>query len=286
MKDISTLVEDIYAVVENKGGWDKVVEEAFVSGLSGVLHSRFNGEDQGGGTLRLSNLGTPCARKLWFSVNTPDDREALRPNTRLKFLYGDVLEQLLIALAIAAGHRVEGTQDTLYVHGIKGHRDCVIDGVTVDIKSAAPQSFIKFAKGELRGNDPFGYISQLSSYVYAGRDDPLVTDKSTGAFLVIDKVNGHICLDAYDFSGELHSKEAEIEDLKQMVAGDTPEVPYEDVADGKSGNRKLPTVCSYCDFKKKCWPGMRVFLYSTGPRFLTVVEREPDVPEIYSEVVE
>lgn len=283
MKDISTLVEDIYAVVEKKGGWDSVVEEAFTSGLSGILHSRFNGEEQERGTLRLSALGNPCLRKLWYSINEPDQREALRPPTRLKFLYGDILEQLLIALAIAAGHKVEGTQEPLYVCGIKGHRDCVIDGVTVDVKSASPHSFSKFAKGELRSDDPFGYISQLSSYVYGGKDDPIVTQKSVGAFLVIDKVNGTICLDTYDLSFELENKEEEVEAIKVAMVNPIPDRTFEDVPDGKSGNRKLPTICSYCDFKRKCWPDLRTFLYSTGPRFLTVVEREPDVPEIHGE---
>jgi hypothetical protein len=43
----------------------------------------------------------------------------------------------------------------------------VIDGVTVDVKSASKYGFEKFLKHNLREDDPFGYISQLSSYVYA-----------------------------------------------------------------------------------------------------------------------
>ena len=102
----------------------------------------------------------------------------------------------------------------LNVHGIRGHRDAVIDGMTVDVKSCSPFAFKKFRDGELRDNDPFGYISQLSSYVYAAKDDPLVTDKNRGAFLAIDKVNGEICLDVYDFSNELSTKQTEMEAAK------------------------------------------------------------------------
>ena len=82
--------------------------------------------------------------------------------------------------------------------------------MTIDVKSCSSYAFKKFKEGRLRDDDPFGYISQLSSYVYAGKDDPLVTNKTHGAFLAVDKQNGHICLDVYDFSEELKTKEKEI----------------------------------------------------------------------------
>ena len=83
-----------------------------------------------------------------------------------------MIEELALTVAMAAGHDVKGQQGKLNVHGIKGHRDAVIDGMTVDVKSASPYAFKKFKDGTLRDDDPFGYISQLSSYVYAGKDDP------------------------------------------------------------------------------------------------------------------
>jgi hypothetical protein len=85
--------------------------------------------------------------------------------------------------------------------------DAVIDGVTIDVKTASPYSFNKFKEGNLRNEDPFGYISQLSSYVYAARDDDVVTDKKRGAFLVINKVSGEMVLDVYDLTEELAKKE-------------------------------------------------------------------------------
>ena len=100
-------------------------------------------------------------------------------------------------------------------------------------------------------------------------------------FLAIDKVNGHIHLDVYDLSPELERKELLIEQRKSMVL--QPEPPmrnYEPVADGKSGNMKLPSKCSYCGWKKECWPGLRTFIYSTGPRYLTQVSKTPNVPEV------
>lgn len=230
----------------------------------------------------MSNLGSPCPRKLWYSINKSDEAEPLRPDTRIKFLYGDILEALIISLAKAAGHDVQGEQDTLSIGGIKGHRDCVIDGITVDVKSASGFGFSKFEKGNLRADDPFGYISQLSSYVYAGhKDNPDGVHPTIGAFLVIDKQSGRLCLDVYEFKGELEGKEEEVEALKTMVAQDTPpDRSFVPVADGGSGNTKLPVNCSYCDFKYTCWPNLRVFLYANGPRYLVDVKRLPNVPEV------
>jgi len=282
MKTINTIVKDIYDVIEGNGGWDETVSKFFRESVGDVVDERLNAEDRPGGTLRMSNLGSPCRRKLWYSVNCPDESEPLRPDTRVKFLYGDILEALLISLARAAGHNVTGEQDTLEIGGIKGHRDCVIDGITVDVKSASGFGFLKFAKGGLRDDDPFGYISQLSSYVYAGhKDDPEGVHPTIGAFLVICKQTGKLCLDVYEFKRELMSKEEEVEHLKKMVKETNPPTrAFEPVKDGGSGNTKLPVNCSYCGFKDTCWPNLRTFLYANGPRFLVDVVRLPNVPEV------
>lgn len=282
-KSISTLIEDIYAVIDGKGGWDSTIAEYFSGTIGEVVHSRLNPEDsQERGTLRMSSLGTPCTRKLWYQVNTPDEGETLRPPTKLKFLYGDMLEALLLSLAHASGHTVEGLQDTLYINGVKGHRDAVIDGITVDVKSASSYGFKKFKEGRLRDDDPFGYISQLSSYVYAGhKKDPDNVNPVVGAFLVINKENGELCLDLHEFSSEIETKEQEVQALKDMVTREIPpDRSFEPEDDGKSGNKKLPMVCSYCQFKQTCWPSLRTFIYSNGPRYLTTVKFTPNVPEV------
>lgn len=281
-KSINTLVKDIYEVIETGGGWDETVSKYCAGLLEDTFNTRLSAKrEEFKSSLRLSQLGTPCRRKLWYSINEPNGGEALPAYVKFKFLYGDILEQLLISLAIAAGHKVEGVQDVLEVDGVRGHRDCVIDGITVDIKSASSYAYKKFASGNLRNDDPFGYISQLSSYVYAGRNSEVESHPSLGAFLVVDKQNGHVCLDMYDFGPELDSKLSEIQEVREAVG--LPEPPpraFSDEADGKSGNRKLGIQCSYCDFKEKCWPGLRTYLYSGKPRFLTEVVREPNVKEL------
>lgn len=274
-KSIETLVEDIYALFDNDSSWKPDEQRVREFGtVLGQLVARRASDQRARPSLRLSNLGSPCDRKLWYSINTPDDGEPLPPATRIKFLYGDILEALLLFLAKEAGHLVEGEQDEVNVSGVMGHRDAVIDGRTVDVKSASSYSFNKFKGNGLVDQDPFGYLGQLGSYVYAAQGDPLVRDKDVGSFLVIDKTLGNITLDTYAFGDVDYSKMAE--QKKEMLA--QPEPPpraYEDEDEGKSGNKSLCTACSYCAFKHKCWPGLRTFLYAKGPMYLTKVCREP-----------
>ena len=281
MKKIETLVEDLQEVIYGRGGWTKAISDTLGTNISKSALNRFSKPQKPRGYLSLSALGTPCQRKLWYKINKPKLAKPLGAELLLKFFYGDIIEELILAMVEASGHTVTGMQDRLNVHGIRGHRDAVIDGVTVDVKSCSSYGFKKFNEGALRDEDPFGYVSQLSSYVYGAKDDPLVTDKERGAFLAIDKVNGNICLDVYNFSNELSHKEKEIEDIKQMVAGNIPTERVEPVPQYKgSANIKLAKDCVYCDFKKVCWPNVRIFQYSYGPEYLVHVEKEPKVPEI------
>ena len=281
MKDIHTLIPDMYEVLEGRGGWDKAVTAFLSEGISEVAEQRFSEPQKPRDYLGLSSIGTPCDRKLWYKINASDQGEPLTPETLGTFFYGDLLEVFVLALAKAAGHDVQGEQDKLEVHGIKGHRDAVIDGITIDVKSCTSFSFQKFAKNNLREEDPFGYISQLSSYVYAGKDDPLVKDKTRGAFLAVQKDRFKLCLDMYDFTEELKHKEQEMERVKAMVAGPLPSERIPPVPQSStSPNTKLSTHCSYCEFKGLCYPEARKFLYSSGPVHLVDVVSEPKVPEL------
>jgi hypothetical protein len=295
-KQIETLVSDIYEVLDGQGGWERVVTDYYTEQMSDMVKLRFeDGEPEREPKLRMSGLGAPCVRKVWYGIHEPHEAARLAPSTRFKFLYGDVVEVLLISLAMAAGHRVEGCQDELEIGGIKGHRDCVIDGVTIDVKSASPFAFKKFQYGQLREDDPFGYISQLSSYVYAGRDNPVESHPTRGAFLVADKVAGTIVLDEYDLTAEVEAKEGEIERIKAATAEGTttPLRGFPVIEDGykardgtfrKNGNHKLGLNCSYCDYREHCHPTIRTFMYKQGmsskPVYFTKVVKAPNVPEL------
>ncbi len=283
MKKIKTLVEDIYSTIQGQGNWNAAITRHFGSKLSLLSCQRFLKPQEPRSYLSLSSVGTPCKRKLWYKINLVGKGEPLEAHTLLKFFYGDMIEELILCLAVASGHKVEGMQDKLSVHGIKGHRDAVIDGMTIDVKSCSSYAFKKFKEGRLRDDDPFGYISQLSSYVYAGKDDPLVTNKTHGAFLAVDKQNGHVCLDVYDFSEELKTKEKEIKNIVKMVEGKLPRKKLDPIPQSKtSENKKLNVVCSYCEYKSTCWDKLRTFIYSYGPEYLVEVKTEPKVPEVFT----
>jgi len=282
MKKIDTLIDDIESVIYGLGGWTRSIALNLGQNIGISASKRFSKPQEPRGYLSLSAVGTPCKRKLWYKVNQPAIGEPLSADLLLRFFYGDMIEELILAMVRASGHKLEGSQDRLDVYGIRGHRDCIIDGMTVDVKSCSPSAFKKFKKGTLRDDDTFGYISQLSSYVYAGKDDPLVTNKTHGAFLAVDKVSGEICLDVYDFTEDLETKEAEMLAAKELVAGDMPKDVIPPVPQSTtSPNTKLASNCRFCEFKKVCWPNLRIFEYAEGRlEYLVHVEKEPKVKEI------
>lgn len=278
MKNIQSLPNDIYAVLEA----GKLSEEGikrFTQKIESLLLSRFT-EERKAPTLRMSNLGQPCEAKLYRDVNYPDDAEKLTGQTLFKFLYGDLLELAVLWLAEEAGHSVEGEQDEVVINGVVGHRDAVVDGVTSDVKSASSYAFQKFKFHKLEHDDAFGYIDQLGAYVAAGRDDPLVKVKKQGAFIAVNKENGEIAVDLYSYDTDPVKWEEKVEAKKKMLLLDRPPVRgFNPEPDGKGGNMKLGTNCSYCSHKWKCWPGLRGFAYAKGPVYLTKTVKLPEVHE-------
>lgn len=278
MKDISTLVGDIYRLVDKGGDISDELVDGFASSLAGIVRDRMKEREQAS-YLRPSNIGEKCDRRLWYSVNHPSLAEPLTPETKLKFLIGDIHEAVLLFLAEAAGHSVTGQQDVVSIGPVSGSRDAVVDGVLLDVKSASSRSFDKFVAGIKPGTDSFGYLKQLNFYLEASQDDELVTDKSRAAFLASDKTLGKITLDVheragYDFGKLIETKLALLASPQLPAKGYFPE-PF-----GESGNEKLGVECSYCPFKRACYPNLRTFIYSYGPVFLTTVKREPKVPEV------
>jgi hypothetical protein len=277
LKTITTLVEDIHNVLKGNGGWDKTVTEFFTTGISELMTDKFTSEQKPRGYLSLSQVGDPCLLKLWRRIHTPNAATSLSGESLGNFLYGDILELLLVSLSIAAGHRVEVLQEEVDVFGVKGRGDVVIDGMLVDIKSASRFGFDKFRDNNLRIKDPFGYISQLSSYLYAYKDDPRVVQKDKAAFLAINKDRFEIILSVHDLREELKAKENEIRHRSEVVHGDVPPEKMPDVPHNKSGNMKLAECCTYCEFRPKCRPEARPVKYSTSTVWLTKVVKEPKV---------
>lgn len=272
MANINTLIEDIYKVLSNEKLADVKREDvqSFADRLVERIRNKIT-EGRDYARLRLSKLGTPCSRQLWYSVNTPERAEKLQPYTLLKYLFGDILEELLFFLARVAGHEVTDEQKAVNLHGVDGHLDGRIDGTLVDAKSCSTRAFEKFSKHKLHEDDAFGYITQLDSYREAEGDEEAY-------FFAIDKQFGHLALDKHGKKGVDYKKK--IEETRAMLAQPVPpNRAFEPEPEGKSGNMKLGVACSYCPFKGPCWPELRTFLYAKGPVYLTKVVRQPDVPE-------
>lgn len=278
-KSIHTLIEDIYRVLKEGVELSDAQADEFGKRMGKLIQSRLSKKEERKGTLRLSNLGKKD-RQLWYEVHDYP-KEEFTGNTFLKFLYGDIIEELVLFLAEAAGHGVEGRQGQVNVDGIVGHRDAIIDGLLVDVKSTSSYSFKKFKDGTLKDDDPFGYYTQLAGYIADneyGRDH--------GAFLAVDKQNGTLAL--------LHVPDTDLPDVRSRVVHlkevvkqeDPPPRCFEPEPMGKSGNMKLSAGCSYCPFKVTCWSnandgqGLRKFIYSTGPVWLTHVVDPPKVMEV------
>lgn len=228
-------------------------------------------------TVRMSNIGKP-SRQLWFESKDENIRNDIDAPTQIKFLYGHLLEEIVLMLVEMAGHKVTDQQKEVKVEGVVGHMDCKINGEVVDVKTASKFAFNKFKNNRLAQDDPFGYLGQLSGYETAEGTD-------NGGFLVLNKESGELCMHIPDLEDKINVKE-KISGLIPALSLDTPpERCYDPIPDGKKGNKKLPKPCSWCKYKYSCHQdanggqGLRTFKYSNGLAYLTEVVVEPKVEE-------
>lgn len=286
-KTIDTIPEDIYALFNSGIELDPALLQEF--GDACVQHLvRALAKREPDTNLRASAIGETCGRRQWYNSNLPEAREDMEPHNYLKFLYGHLIEELVVVLLKASGHKIEAAQDTVSIDGVDGHPDGIIDGVLCDVKSANSRGMYKFKNNGLENEDPFGYLSQLDFYLAALQDDKRLEKKYDVAFIAIDKELGHIVVDRYARTPEhIKAIKDKVDISKKTITQAKPPVSrIPPVKDGKSGNEALAMKCRYCDFKKTCWSdanngaGIRTFIYSSGPAFLTKVERVPNVPEV------
>lgn len=279
--EITTLVKDIYSLVlqEDKSWFTDELAQELGHSIAQRFKLHFGEERKEGGTLRLSKMGDVCPKALWCSLHHPEYAELLPAPALIKYAYGHSLEALVITLAKAAGHTVTGEQDAIYVDGVKGHRDCVIDGCVVDVKSASSRMFDKFADHSIAQDDPFGYLEQLDGYAVGSSEDDLVTVKDRAYDLVIDKVLGKVVL--YEHRVREEHIRSRIADHKRIAArSGPPECTCKSITHQKSGNLMLDVRARYSAYKHYCNPGLRTFIYSDGPVYLTKVVRKPNVIEL------
>ena len=283
-KHISTLATDIKHLIseisngkpanmteENMDVFLKNIKEAMLAWNTPPVRTDKEGK------LRMSVLGKP-ARQLWYDKHSPKDRKDEDAGLNLKFLYGHIIEHLVLYLAELAGHKIEDQQKKVEIDGVTGHIDSKIDGEICDVKSASPFSFKKFQSGEIVGDDPFGYHAQLSGYETA-------MGTKAGGFLVVDKSSGDICFYKPEDMAKPNVKSL-IKNLKTTLQQDTPPEKCYEFKTEKNGNKTLATGCMFCSHKWECHSdtnggkGLRVFKYSNKNVMLADVVKQPLVEEI------
>jgi hypothetical protein len=278
MKKLENLVSDIYSVLspltegEALDISDKDIDD-FGEAIKDVVRHWATPKARDNNTLRMSNIGKP-SRQLWYDLKYKREESSFEDShLPIKFLYGHLLEEVLLFLVKMSGHKVEDEQKEVEVKDVKGHIDCKIDGEVIDIKTASGFAFNKFKNGTLREDDPFGYMAQLAGYEEA-------EGTTNGGFLVINKESGELTLYQPEELDKPYAPKI-IEDIKESLNNnEPPEVCYEPIPEGKSGNMKLPKNCVYCNHKFKCYPDLRVFKYSKGLVYFTEIVNEPKVEEV------
>ena len=232
-------------------------------------------KDKGDVSIRMSEIGEPCIRKLLYKWYKPEygvapyagDQEPFLP---VKFTYGDYIEELTLFLASEAGHKVSERQEEVTFKGSEinitcdtwyavGHIDAVIDDTVVDVKSAADGSFNKYKReGLTEATDTFGYLWQLDSYAFAKGTEKrafVFTNKHDGSIHIIDRSNETLLpVTAMVNVIGAHAN-------RYHEDGKLPErMPLKP---SKYGSQ-LGTVCSYCAFKYACYDGNVTGTISSG----------------------
>ena len=284
MKELKNLVPDIYKELEkiSEGKSINLTEKDIDNTLAKIKESMMAwatpSERDNNFTLRMSNIGRP-ARQLWYQKRDELVKSSIDGPTQIKFLYGHILEEIVLMLVRMAGHKVSDEQKEVKVKGVVGHIDCKINNEIVDVKTASGFAFKKFIQGRLAEDDPFGYLGQLAGYEKS-------EGTNNGGFLVINKESGELCLHQHEDLDKPNITNKIDNLISCLDINDKPERCYDPVPEGKKGNYKLHKSCFWCNYKFDCFKdvnngqGLRGFKYANSTVYLTHVEVEPQVEEI------
>ncbi len=284
MKELKNLVPDIYKELEkiSEGKSINLTEKDIDNTLAKIKESMMAwatpSERDNNFTLRMSNIGRP-ARQLWYQKRDELIKSSIDGPTQIKFLYGHILEEIVLMLVRMAGHKVSDEQKEVKVKGVVGHIDCKINNEIVDVKTASGFAFKKFIQGRLAEDDPFGYLGQLAGYEKS-------EGTNNGGFLVINKESGELCLHQPEDLDKPNITNKIDNLISCLDINDKPERCYDPVPEGKKGNYKLHKSCFWCNYKFDCFKdvnngqGLRGFKYANSTVYLTHVEVEPQVEEI------
>ena len=126
-KSIDTLVKDIYKLFDEGNDRKPKTHDLnkFAESMKDAVLTYLTEKQSGSRGIRMSSLGKPD-RQLWYELYKPELREHMPSHARIKFLYGHILEALLLLLSKTAGHSVTDEQRTLKLDGVTGHQDAAV----------------------------------------------------------------------------------------------------------------------------------------------------------------
>ena len=252
---------------KSKGISPELIHE-FKESCGQALEKQFNQENVK--RIRMSALGRPLCQQQ-MDINS-DAEEEVDYTLLMKFLMGDLLEALAIAIMKSAGVNIESEQESVNIKFSKdgkkfdkvtGTYDVKIDGKVYDIKTASPAAFnTKFSSfggyTKIKEDDPFGYIMQ--GYLYSE-----ASGSPFGGWIAINKATGEwsVCetpditdkdkQEALDLAKSNLYKLLDKKPFKKCFK-DTVEVVKKQGQQITTGNKLLPKNCSYCGYRKHCWP--------------------------------
>lgn len=286
-KTIHTLVPDMLQLLEDGIELSPAETAELGKRLGAAARQYLADRNEVDTTPRLSKIGMPN-RRLWYDFRGEFVDEDKDPGPkRLRMAMGGMIEELVLFVVRKSGHSVTDEQKEVELEGIPGHIDCRIDGALVDIKSASPYSFSKFKTGKVLnpGEDPFGYVAQLSSY-----NEAMDLGDESAYWLVINKSLGDLALVELDPLEQIdaRARAKEVKALWESARTDKrgPDRCYALEPMGKKGNLALSVNCSWCPRKHHCYAkandgkGIRSFQYGHGVKELVKVVQEPRVAEV------
>ena len=238
------------------------IQKEFAKDCLSAVQKQFTDKRESEFRIRMSNIGRPLCQLQMEKKYATDSTVGYADNynTKLRNLYGDIIEAVVVMLLRVVKVNIQGVQGKVKLKtkyfDIKGTYDIIIDDKVYDIKSASSFSFRnKFGQGfqSIANDDVFGYLPQ--GYLYAQS-----LKKNFGGWIVVNKETGEMLIteppqEDYKFKREaLKRANTNIKALMKDEPFERQfELKNEKFGRNETGNKVLGTVCSYCQYKHKCW---------------------------------
>ena len=256
--------------------------ENIARGIADSVRRQFGSQvDRSHFKLRMSNIGRPSCQ-LWWQKNSPEKATPPSYNFIMNMLLGDIVEVVFKGLLDEAKVAYQDS-DTVEFEvedtKVKGTYDIVIDGKVDDIKSASSWSYQnKFASFEtLNAGDAFGYVGQLVAYAEASGYD-------VGGWWVVNKANGefkYVAAEGVNVMETMYNIKKTVREVNSNTLIRHYETVEESFNGKRTGNTILNKNCSFCAYKKSCWPSMTtlpaIFSKAKNPKmvdYINIVERK------------